>query len=165
MYFVRKLPPAHLTTLPGCFLTFLSSDTWAAPVPGCPCSTASHSEAGEEMQLCSPWSKSSHLWAIKLLLHSLKTRTAELQKHLSYLPFCRFLFFLLPVQNSNHCQRDLKQQIYFSCSACLMSDNIHNTEKFVPKISLLMSFYHNFSYLIPVFGLHRDCHFLVFKAL
>lgn len=42
-----------------------------------------------------------------------------------------------------------------------MSDNIHNTEKFVPKISLLMSFYHNFSFLMPVFGLHRA----VLKAL
>lgn len=65
---------------------------------------------------CSSWRRSSHLWAIKFF-HSLKVRTAKLQKHLRYLSFCRFLFFSLPMQNSHHCQRDLKQQVYFSCSA------------------------------------------------
>lgn len=57
---------------------------------------------------CSSWSRSSHLWAIKFF-HSLKVRIAKLQKHLSYLSIHRFLFFSLPMQNSNHCQRDLKQ--------------------------------------------------------
>ena len=48
---------------------------------------------------------------------SLKARAAKLQRHLTALSFYRFLFFLLLVKNSNHCQRDLKQRIYFSRSA------------------------------------------------
>jgi len=43
-----------------------------------------------------------------------------------------------------------------------MSDNIHNTEKFIPKISLLMSFYHHFSFIMPVFVLHRACNFSIY---
>lgn len=43
-----------------------------------------------------------------------------------------------------------------------MSHNTHNTEKFIPKISLLMRFHHHFSFIMPVFVLHRGCYFSVY---
>jgi len=42
----------------------------------------------------------------------------------------------------------------FLMLCCPVSENIHNTEEFIPKISLLMSFSHRFSFTTPIFMLH-----------
>lgn len=74
----------------------------------------------------------------------------------------RCLVFLLPVKNSNLWQINFKAADLLFTLGCLMSDNIHNAEKFIPKISLLMRFYHHFSFIMPVFVLHRACYFSIY---
>lgn len=165
--FVRKQPPAHLMTLSECFLTFPSPQTPGQLLSLAVTAAQPSTVKLEEMQLCSSWSKSSHLWAIKFL-HSptlWKWGQQNLQKHLSYLSFHRFLFFFLPVKNSNHSQRDLKQQIYFSRSAAWCQITYTIQKKSFQILVYWWVFYHNFSFLMPVFRLHRACHLPVFKAL
>lgn len=134
----QQQSPAHLTTLPGSFLTFPSSQTpqQGSSVPGCPCSTAIHSEAGEELQLLKEKQPPlSH--QVFSLFESENSKTTKAPQVFILL---QISIFLSPYAKFSSLSKRFEAAGLFFMLCCLMSDNIHNTEKFVPKISLLMSF-------------------------
>lgn len=118
--FVRKLPSAQYRNLPDSLsLHVLSQQTlgqfiYLAPTKSQPSTRKLQTGYTSTDSKANVLAFDSWCFCTAVLFEKEGSKT---ERCFSYLSLYSFLFLLLLVKNSNHCQIDLKQQIYFSCSA------------------------------------------------